>query len=516
MPEGTTLERTDAVLREMSAYLTDQPEVVDVQTYAGDAAPVNLNGLVRHYDLRSAPHQGDIQVNLQAEHHRDEQSHAIAKRMRGPLQEIGEKHNANVKIAEVPPGPPVRATLVAEIYGPNVGQQRDVARQVKQVFQKTEGVVDVDWRVEADQTKYTFEVDKEKAMRAGVPTARITQTMRMALSGRDVTQLRLPEERQPVGVNLRMGQADRSGLADLKNLRVQSQGGAAVPVADLVTIKKSVRDKHIDRKNQKRVIYVMGDVAGEIESPVYAMLDMQERLDEIETPTGYGFSQLYTDQPFVNDGYALKWDGEWRITYKVFRDLGIAFAVVLLIIYLLIVGWFQDLTVPLVMMIAIPLSLIGIVLGHWVLGAFFTATSMIGFIALAGIMVRNSVLLIDFVNLRRADDVPLRQAVIEAGAVRTRPILLTAGTVVIGAFVILFDPVFQGLAISLMGGAIASTALTLLIVPLIYFMVEKRLENSALTGSADSAAAAAGPADLSGDGADDPTPAPDAPESGRG
>jgi len=516
MPEGTTLERTDAVLREMSAYLTDQPSVVDVQTYAGDAAPVNLNGLVRHYDLRSAPHQGDIQVNLQSAHHRDEQSHALAKRMRGPLQTIADKYDAGVKVAEVPPGPPVRATLVAEIYGPDVEQQRDVARQVKQVFQETEGVVDVDWRVEADQTKYTFEVEKEKAMRAGVPTARITQTMRMALSGKDVTQLRLPEERQPVGVNLRMGQSDRSGLADLKNLRVQSEGGATVPVADLVTINTSVRDKHIDRKNQQRVIYVTGDVAGEIESPVYAMLDMQERLDAIETPTGYGFSQLYTDQPFVNDGYALKWDGEWRITYKVFRDLGIAFAVVLLIIYLLIVGWFQDLTVPLVMMVAIPLSLIGIVLGHWVLGAFFTATSMIGFIALAGIMVRNSVLLIDFVNLRRADDVPLRQAVIEAGAVRTRPILLTAGTVVIGAFVILFDPVFQGLAISLMGGAIASTALTLLIVPLLYFMVERRLADAALTGSADDAAATAGPADLSGDDPSDSTPAPDAPETGRG
>ena len=515
MPEGTTLERTDAVLREMSAYLTDRPVVTDVQTYAGDAAPVNLNGLVRHYDLRSAPHQGDIQVNLRAEHHRERQSHAIAKQMRGPLRAIGEKYGADVKVAEVPPGPPVRATLVAEIYGPNVEQQRAVARQVKQVFEETEGVVDVDWRVEADQTKYTFEVNKEKAMRAGVPTARITKTMQMALGGRDVTQLRLPEERRPVGVNLRLGQADRSGLADLKNLRVQSQGGAAVPVADLVTIEETVRDKHIDRKNQKRVVYVMGDVAGEIESPVYAMLDMQERLDEIETPPGYDFAQWYTDQPFVTDGYSLKWDGEWRITYKVFRDLGIAFAVVLLVIYLLIVGWFQDLTVPLVMMIAIPLSLIGIVLGHWLLGAFFTATSMIGFIALAGIMVRNSVLLIDFVNLRRADDVPLRQAVVEAGAVRTRPILLTAGTVVIGAFVILFDPVFQGLAISLMGGAIASTALTLLIVPLIYFMVERRLEESVLTGSetgGDSSAGVTGaPGDRpSGDGT--PATEPSQPE----
>ena len=508
MPEGTPLERTDAVLREMGAYLTDQPEVTDVQTYAGDAAPVNLNGLVRHYDMRQAPHQGDIQVNLQAEHHREEQSHAIAKRMRGPLQEIGQKYNANVKVAEVPPGPPVRATLVAEIYGPSIDQQRDVARQVKQVFEETEGVVDVDWRVEADQTKYTFSVNKEKAMRAGVTTARITQTMRMALGGQDVTQMHLPDEREPVNVNLRMGQEDRSSLADLKNLRVQSQSGSMVPVANLVTIKETVRDKHIDRKNQQRVIYVMGDVAGKIESPVYAMLDMQERLDQIETPKGYGFSQLYTDQPFVSDSFSLKWDGEWRITYKVFRDLGIAFAVVLLIIYILIVGWFQDLTVPLVMMVAIPLSLIGIVLGHWILGAFFTATSMIGFIALAGIMVRNSVLLIDFVNLRRDDGVSLRQSVIEAGAVRTRPILLTAGTVVIGATVILFDPVFQGLAISLMGGAIASTALTLLIVPLIYFMIEKRLEESALTGTETGGSTTAESADLSGDGTSgDDTPA---------
>jgi len=506
MPEGTTLERTDAVLREMAAYLSDQPEVTDVQTYAGDAAPVNLNGLVRHYDMRRAPHQGDIQVNLQSEHHRDEQSHTIAKRMRGSLQEIGDQYDANVKVAEVPPGPPVRATLVAEVYGPTFEQQQDVARQVKQVFEETEGVVDVDWRVEADQTKYTFSVNKEKAMRAGVPTARVTKTMRMAVGGQDVTQMHLPEEREPVNVNLRLGQENRSSLSDLKNLRVQSQSGSMVPVADLVTIKETTRDKHIDRKNQQRVVYVMGDVAGEIESPVYAMLDMQERLDQIEVPKGYSFEQLYTGQPFVGSDFSLKWDGEWRITYKVFRDLGIAFAVVLLIIYILIVGWFQDLMVPLVMMIAIPLSLIGIVLGHWILGAFFTATSMIGFIALAGIMVRNSVLLIDFVNLRLADDVPLRQAVIEAGAVRTRPILLTAGTVVIGASVILFDPVFQGLAISLMGGAIASTALTLLIVPLIYYMVEKKLEDSSLTSTEP--AGMAGGADLTG-GDSAPAASPD-------
>ena len=484
MPEGTPLERTNATLRDLSSYLMDRPVVTDVQTYAGDAAPVNLNGLVRHYDLRSAPHQGDIQVNLRAAHHRDRQSHAIAKSMRDSLQAIGDEHDAVVKIAEVPPGPPVRATLVAEIYGPDVETQRALADSVRQAFEATEGVVDVDWRVEADQTKYTFEVNKEKAMRAGVPTARITKTMRMALDGQDVTTLHQPDERSPVGVHLRLGQDHRSSLADLKNVHVQSQSGVALPVADLVTVKKGVRDKQIDRKNQQRVIYVLGNVAGAIESPVYGMLDMQERLDAIEAPPGYSFNQLYTAQPQTDTDYALKWDGEWRITYKVFRDLGIAFAAVLLIIYILIVGWFQDLTVPLVMMVAIPLSLIGIVAGHWLLDAFFTATSMIGFIALAGIMVRNSVLLIDFVNIRLDDGAPLRQAVIEAGAVRTRPILLTAGTVVIGASVILFDPIFQGLAISLIGGAIASTALTLLIVPLIHYMIERRLLDEPATGDA--------------------------------
>ena len=494
MPEGTTLERTNAVLREMSAYLTKQPEVTDVQTYAGDAAPVNLNGLVRHYDMRSAPHHGDVQVNLVSAQGRSEQSHAIAKRMRGPLTEIGDRYDASVKVAEVPPGPPVRATLVAEIYGPEFNTQVALADSVRKVFEETEGVVDVDWRVEDDQTKYSFVVDKEKAMRAGVPAARISNTMRLALGGRDVTTMHLPEERAPVGVHVQLGQEHRSSLASLKNIRVQSESGAMIPVADLVTVEETVRDKSIDRQNQKRVIYVMADVAGDIESPVYAILDMDERLQSIETPAGYTFSQLYTGQPFATDDYSLKWDGEWRITYKVFRDLGIAFAVVLLIIYILIVGWFQDLLVPLVMMVAIPLSLIGIVLGHWMLGAFFTATSMIGFIALAGIMVRNSVLLIDFINLRLADDVPLRQAVIEAGAVRTRPILLTAGTVVVGAVVILFDPVFQGLAISLMGGAIASTALTLLIVPLIYFMLQKELHDTALVSDPSDGSLAAGPA----------------------
>ena len=473
MPEGATLERTAAVTRELAAYLADQPEVTHFQTYVGTAAPINFNGLVRHYDLRRGANVADIQVNLLDKGDRDAQSHAIAKRVRPGLQAIGTRYRANVKIAEVPPGPPVVSTLVAELYGPDYDQQRAIARQVKTLFETTEGVVDVDWMVEDDQVEYKMEVDKEKALLAGVAPHRIVEAMGLALGGRNASTIYQENDVEYVNINLRLAREDRSSLEDLKRLHVQSRAGTLVPVADLVTIREQVQDKAIYRKNQQRVVYVTADVAGTLESPVYAIMDFQERLAQIVLPEGYTLSELYTAQPFTEEDYALKWDGEWHITYEVFRDLGAAFAVVLLIIYILIVGWFQDLKVPFVLMVAIPLSLVGILVGHWMLGAFFTATSMIGMIALAGVMVRNSVLLIDFINLRLADGVPLRQAVIEAGAVRTTPILLTAGTVVIGAFVILFDPIFQGLAISLMGGSIASTALTLLIVPLIYYMVKR-------------------------------------------
>ncbi len=474
MPEGTTLERTAAVTRELAAYLAEQPEVVTFQTYAGTAAPINFNGLVRHYDLRRGPNVADIQVNLLGKDERDRQSHDIAKRVRPALQAIGARYGANVKIAEVPPGPPVVATLVAEIYGPDYETQRAVARQVRELFESTDGVVDVDWMVEDDQVEYRLEVDKEKALPAGVAPQRIVDAVALALGGMDASTLYQERDVATVPITLRLAQRDRTGLEDLKRLHVQSTSGALIPLADLVTIREQTQDKAIYRKNQQRVIYVTGDVAGELESPVYAIMDLQKKLGAIELPEGYHLGELYTRQPADEEDYALKWDGEWHITYEVFRDLGIAFAVVLVIIYMLIVGWFQDLTVPFVLMVAIPLSLVGILVGHWLLGAFFTATSMIGMIALAGVMVRNSVLLIDFINLRLEEGAPLKQAVIEAGAVRTMPILLTAGTVVIGAVVILFDPIFQGLAISLMGGSLASTALTLLIVPLIYFMVQSR------------------------------------------
>ncbi len=474
MPEGSTLEQTANVTKELAAYLRNHKLVVDYQTYVGASAPINFNGLVRHYDLRRGSNVADIQVNLVSKKDRDEQSHDIAKELRPVLQKIGAKFKANVKVVEVPPGPPVLSTLVAEIYGPDYEAQKDVARQVKDLFKTTESVVDIDWMVEDDQYEYRFDVDKEKASLAGISANQVVNALNMNLRGAKVSNLYAENDHKQVGITLRMSQEDRTSIDDLKKINLMSSRGEMVAVGDMVNISKKVKEKSIYRKNQKEVVYVTADVAGDLESPVYAILDISDRMNEIELPQGYNISEFYNGQPFLEDNFGLKWDGEWQITYEVFRDLGTAFAIVLIIIYMLIVGWFQNLKVPFVMMIAIPLSLVGIVLGHWMLDAFFTATSMIGMIALAGIMVRNSILLIDFVNIRLEEGIPLKEAVIEAGAVRTTPILLTAGTVVIGAVVILFDPIFQGLAISLMGGTIASTFLTLLIVPLIFYMVEKK------------------------------------------
>ncbi len=474
MPEGTTLERTAVVSKEIATYLSQQGEVVNYQSYAGTSAPITFNGLVRHYDLRQGSNMGDIQVNLVNKHDRSTQSHAIAKKFRGPVQEIAKRYNANVKIVEVPPGPPVLSTIVAEVYGPDYDGQIKVADKVKTILNETPDVVDVDWMVESDQEQFDFVVDKEKAMLYGVTTAQIVHTMNMLLSENPVTHLYQTEAYDQIGVVLTTEEKDRSSLGDLLEVKVTSQNGQLFPIGDLVRVENGIKPKSIYRKNQKRVVYVMSDMAGELESPVYAILGMTDKLNGIALPQGHQMDELYMEQPKYQDDFTVKWDGEWQITLEVFRDLGIAFLGVIIIIYMLIVGWFQNFRAPMVMMAAIPLSLVGIVLGHWLMGAFFTATSFIGMIALAGIMVRNSVLLIDFVNLRVNEGAALKQAVIEAGAVRTTPILLTAGTVVIGAFVILFDPIFQGLAISLMGGTIASTVLTLLVVPLVYYMMERK------------------------------------------
>ncbi|MBD0851738.1 efflux RND transporter permease subunit [Maribacter arenosus] len=474
MPEGTTLERTGVVTKEIAQYLATRPEVVNYQTYVGTSAPITFNGLVRHYDLRGGSNMADIQVNLIDKGERDEQSHEIASLLRPEIQRIGKKFDANVKVVEVPPGPPVMSTIVGEIYGPDYDIQIDIANQVQYILKNTVDVVDVDWMVEADQIEYEFIIDKEKAMLYGVVPQQIAHTMNMALSERVVTNLYDEDAVNQVGLILALDEKEKSTIGDIGQLKVKSQQGNMIPIADLVDIQQTTRAKSIYRKNQKRVVYVMADMAGELESPVYAILGMTDKLKQINMPEGYSINELYIKQPDFEDDYTVKWDGEWQITLEVFRDLGIAFLGVIVIIYILIVGWFQNFKAPIVMMVAIPLSMVGIVLGHWLLGAFFTATSFIGMIALAGIMVRNSVLLIDFVNLRLAEGIPIKQAVIEAGAVRTTPILLTAGTVVIGAFVILFDPIFQGLAISLMGGTIVSTVLTLLVVPLVYFMIERK------------------------------------------
>ncbi len=474
MPEGTTLEKTQAVAKEIADYVGTQPMVKDYQVYAGTAAPISFNGLVRHYDIRRGNNVADVQVNLTDKKERSEQSHEIVKGMRAAVQTIAKKYHANAKLVEIPPGPPVLSTLVAEIYGPDYKEQIRIGDQMKKAFAATSDVVDVDSYIEDDQYQYHFEIDKDKAMRYGIAPAQIVANMNAALSGQVAGTLHKPTSFSPVNIKLQLSDADKSGIEELKNLKVIGQQGNAVPVGDLVTISKTLKEKSIYRKNQKRVVYVLADMAGKLESPSYAISAISDSLKNIQLPAGYTLNEEYTHQPDNEDDYTLKWDGEWQITFEVFRDLGIAFAVAIIIIYMLIVGWFQNFVTPIVMLAAIPLSLIGIVLGHWLMGAYFTATSMIGFIALAGVMVRNSVLLIDFIDIRLKDGVPLKQAIIEAGAVRTTPILLTAGAVVLGAVIILFDPIFQGLAISLMGGTITSTFLTLLVVPLIYFRLLRK------------------------------------------
>jgi multidrug efflux pump subunit AcrB len=474
MPEGTTLERTGVVTQEITQYLSTRPEVVNYQNYIGTSAPITFNGLVRHYDLRGGSNMADIHVNLIDKKERSAQSHDIAKLLRPDIQKIASKYNANVKLVEVPPGPPVLSTIVAEVYGPDYEEQMKIAKSIEEILRNTADVVDVDWMVEADQKEYQFVINKEKAMLYGVAPQQIAYTMNMALSNRPITTLYDEDANNQVELVLALDEKEKSTITNISQLKVTSNQSTMVPIADVVDIKETVSAKSIYRKNQKRVVYVLADMAGELESPAYAILGMEEKLKEIPLPQGYELNEMYLGQPEFEDDYTVKWDGEWQITLEVFRDLGIAFLGAIILIYILIVGWFQNFKAPIVMMVAIPLSLIGIILGHWIMGAFFTATSFIGMIALAGIMVRNSVLLIDFINLRTEEGVPLKQAVIEAGAVRTTPILLTAGTVVIGAFVILFDPIFQGLAISLMGGTIVSTILTLLVVPLVYYMIENK------------------------------------------
>ncbi|HVT11480.1 MAG TPA: efflux RND transporter permease subunit [Fimbriimonadaceae bacterium] len=474
MPTGTSLEQTAAVARQLADYGAKVPEVTNYEIYIGTSSPYNFNGLVRHYFNRSASYQADIQVNLSPKGERKAQSHDIVKRIRAGLTDLAKKFGARIKIAEIPPGPPVLETLVAEVYGPDQDTRMDVARKVKNIFQTTEGVADIDWYVDDDQATYRFDVDTTKAALAGVDVASINRTLTTSLSGAKVGLLHDEGAREDIPVTVRLPRSERSGLEQLEGLSVQSTNGSLVPLTELVKPVEIPTDKSIYHKNLLPVVYITGDVVGRQESPVYAILQMNHALDQLKLPGDTKLNVLSTHLPDNTNAPAMKWDGEWHITYEVFRDLGIAFAAVIVLIYILVVAWFQDFKTPIVIMAPIPLTLIGILPGHALLGAYVTATSIIGFIAGAGIIVRNSIILVDFVELRRRQGLSLEQAVIDAGATRFRPMLLTAAAVIVGSFVILFDPIFQGLAISLMAGEIASTLLSRFAVPVLYFMSQRK------------------------------------------
>jgi multidrug efflux pump subunit AcrB len=487
MPEGSTLEQTSKVALEMAEVIKKDPTVVNYQVYAGVASPYNFNGLVRHYFMRKGPTVADIQVNLLPKGERSLQSHDIAVRVRPAIAEIAAKYGAAVAVAEVPPGPPVLQTLVAEIYGPSDESRVKLAAVVKDIFESTEGVVDVDWYRETDRKRLLITVDKEKAALNHISESEITRAVQVGMRGLSIDLFHHPRDKEEINIVLELPQAMRASLEGVLNVGIRSDmnpGAPLVPIRELVRIAEIPVDQPIYRKNLKPVIYVTGDVAGEVASPAYAIFAMNERLAELN-PADFGGTgekiELYNlNQPFTNDEPSMKWDGEWHITLEVFRDLGLAFCVVMVLIYMLMVGWFEDYLTPLVVMAAIPFSLIGVLPAHWGFGAFFTATSMIGFMAGAGIVVRNSIILVDFIELRISHGLPLAEAVVEAGAVRFRPMLLTALAVMVGASVILADPIFQGLAISLMFGEIASLLVSRMAVPVLYFMLKnheyKKLE----------------------------------------
>jgi len=474
MPEGTSLEKTAAVTRELAAAMNQIPEITDLELYVGTAAPFNFNGLVRHYYLRRGDNVADIQVNLTHKDERSDQSHAIARRTRRLLQPIAQRAGARIKVSEVPPGPPVLQTIVAEVYGPDYERQIELAGEIRALLDRTPGVVDVDWYVEDEQREMLFRVDRLKASMTGITLTELQQTVEMSLGGVTVGLAHLPSEAENVPITLRLPIGARANLDALNELRIPSSTGRLIPLSELGVWEETTRNRSIYHKNLMPVVYVTADVAGREESPVYPIFQLTQELQSRELPEGYALEVFTAQQPSSSDRFAMKWDGEWHITYEVFRDLGLAFAAVLVLIYILIVAWFQSFKTPLVIMAAIPFSLVGILPAHWAMGAFFTATSMIGFIAGAGIVVRNSIILVDFIELRLSMGEPLEQAVIDAGAVRFRPMMLTAMAVVVGAAVILFDPIFQGLAISLMAGEVASLLLSRMTVPVLFYVTRRR------------------------------------------
>ena len=476
MPEGASLDQTRSAINELATYISATPEVKNITAYVGTSAPYNFNGLVRHYFLRSKPWQADLQVNLVGKDERKRQSHAIANSVRVKVHEIVSKYNGHVQVAEVPPGPPVLSTLVLEVYGPTLEGERKLAVDIEDLLNSNGGVTDVDSYVGRQEKLDSLKVDKQKCSLNGVPVDSVAAIISDSLKGSRADLAHLSGENEPLEIVMRLPKGQRETLDATLDMTVLSRFGSRIPIKDLVTVEKTFKDYAIYHKNLERVSYVIGDVQGRFDSPVYAMMDLNGGLEKLLIPEPKLESQkkpdlLFTNQPETNDRWSIKWDGEWQITFEVFRDLGIAFAIVLILIFTLVVGWFQSFKTPFIIMLPIPLTLVGILPAHWMTGMFFTATSMIGMIAGAGIVVRNSIILVDFIEMRVREGMPLEEAVIDAGAKRFRPMLLTAAAVVVGASVILFDPIFQGLALSLMAGEIASTILSRTAIPVIYYMV---------------------------------------------
>jgi len=470
MPEGTTVEQTTRVLNELGQRIAAVPEVINYQIYAGTAAPINFNGLVRQYYLRQQANEGDIQVNLLDKSARDRKSHEIAAALRIPLQEIGKQFNANVKIVEVPPGPPVQSPLVAEIYGINYQGQMQVAKKVREVFASTNDVVDIDDSIEAQADKLIIKIDQQKAALRGVDQKQVVDLISTALNGEDISFLHAGNMKYPLPLRLQFTVADKAYIQSILSLRVRNVTGGLVPLSDVVEIEKTLRQNAIYHKDLLPLVMVTGDMAGELDSPLYGMFEIMFSLNDEPKP----IQQFLINQPDNPYQYSMKWDGEWQITYETFRDMGIAYSVGLILIYFLVVAQFRSYLVPLIIMAPIPLTIIGVMPGHAMIGAQYTATSMIGMIALAGIIVRNSILLVDFINQQVEEGMDFEEAVIRAGAVRAKPIILTGAAAMLGAFFIISDPIFSGLAISLIFGILVSTLLTLVVIPVMYYAFMRR------------------------------------------
>ena len=474
MPEGTAVEATAKVLDELAAKIETVPEVTDYQVYAGTAAPINFNGLVRQYYLRSGGNVGDIQVNLVDKKHRDRSSHEIAQAVRYELAEIGRRNNASIKVVEVPPGPPVISPIVAEIYGPDYEEQKRLGLELERLFAETPDIVDIDSTVEADAKRLVVEVDQQRAALLGIPQQRVAAILQMALNGEDITYIHQARERYPIPIRVEVPVQSKTDLDSLLALEVRSRTGQRVPIAEIATVREAGWDDAVYHKDLLPVVMVMGDMTGRLDSPLYGMFDLAGRIDN-RAEAEHDVDQRYISQPDDTYYFSLKWDGEWQITYETFRDMGLAYSVGLILIYLLVVAQFRSYLLPLIIMAPIPMTIIGVMPGHALFGLHFTATSMIGMIALAGIIVRNSILLVDFILQEQRAGKALEDAVIRASAVRARPIVLTGIAAMMGAFFILDDPIFNGLAISLIFGILISTMLTLIVIPVMFYSFRKVL-----------------------------------------